>query len=63
LNWIGLISLTNLVTYLENKISTANKTKKKLTTIQCKTWMFINVIKIYHYNILKTPQWSYLLTK
>ena len=52
----------NLIILLENKISTTNKTKKK-TTIQCKRWMFANIIELYLHNILKTSQWSYLLTK
>ena len=53
----------NLIISLENKISTTNKTKKKKPTIQCKRWMFANIIELYLHNILKTSQWSYLLTK
>jgi len=55
------IDSINLIISLENKISTTNKTKKKKPTIQCKRWMFANIIELYLHNILK--KFQYLLTK
>jgi hypothetical protein len=54
---MSLINSVNLIILLENKISTTKK------TIQCKKWMFINIMEIYIHNIPKTSQWFYLLTK
>jgi len=54
---MSLISLTNLITWLENHILITNKAeKKKSTMIQCKRWMLVNIVKIYPYNIPKTSQ-------
>jgi len=40
-----------------------NKKQKKSITIRYKRWTLVNIMKIYTYNIPKTSQWSYLLTK
>ena len=60
---MDLISSVDLIIWLKNQISTTNKTKKTSITIQCKRWTFVTIMKIYPYNIPKTSQWSYLLTK
>jgi hypothetical protein len=61
---VSLINSVNLIISLENKISTTNKAKKKKkTTIQYKRLKLVNTMEIYLHNILKTSQWSYLLTK
>jgi uncharacterized membrane protein YoaT (DUF817 family) len=49
---MSLINSVNLIIWLKNKILTTNKAEKT-TTIQCRGWTLINIIKIYLYNILQ----------
>ena len=51
---MGLINSVNLIIWLEKKkISTTNQTKQS-PIIHYKIWMFVNIMKVYFYNILKS---------